>query len=65
MHLFFCSVVFRLWELFASENGKIGHYQPWVISKAVREVISREIRAGRWTVPRNQARLLLDIRNHS
>jgi len=65
MHLFLCNVVPRLWELFAGENDKLGDEQPWVIPKATREAIGREIKAGRKTVPLNQARSLRDINKHS
>jgi len=65
MHLFLCNVVPRMWELFAGENEKLGDDQPWVIPKAARETIGREIKAGRSTVPRSQARSLWNIHKHS
>ena len=65
MHLFLSSVVARLWELFACENERLGDDQPCVISKASREAIGREIKAGRPTIPLNQARALLDIYKQS
>jgi len=65
MHYFLSSVVARLWELFADENEKLGDDQPLVTSKASREAIGREIKAGRATIPLNKARALRDTSNHS
>jgi len=64
-HLCLCNVVPRLWELFSGENYKLGDEQPWVIPKATREAIGREIMAGCKTVPLRQARSLRDITKHS
>jgi len=61
MHLFLSNVVARLWELLAGENEKLGDDLPGVMSKASREAIGREIKAGRPTIPLNQARPLPDM----
>lgn len=65
MHLFWCNVVPRLWELFSGENEQLGDDQPCMIPTAVREAIGKEIKAGRSTVPSSQARALRDIHKHS
>jgi len=65
MRLFLFNVVPRMWELFAGENEKLGDDQPWVIPIAARETIGCEIKAGRSTVPRSQARSLRSIHKHS
>jgi len=58
IHLFLSNIVARLWELFAGKDEKLGDDQPCVISKATREAIGREIKAGRPTIPLTQARAL-------
>jgi len=65
MHLLLLNVVPRMWELFAGESDKLGEDQPWIIPKAVREAIGREVKAGRRTIPLSQARSLRDISKHS
>ena len=65
MHLFFCNVVPRLWQLLAGENEKLVEDQPCLIPRAVCETIGREIKAERPTVPLSQARSLRDIFKHS
>jgi len=61
MHLFLRKVVARLWELLAGENQKLGDDQRGVMSKANREAIGREIKAGRPTIPLKKKRALFGI----
>jgi len=65
MHLFLCSVVPSLCQLFAWLNEKLCNDQPCLIPKAVGEAIGREMRAGRPTVPLSQARSLRNIYKNS
>ena len=65
MHLLLLNVVSRMWEFFAGESDKLGKNQAWIMPKAVREAIGREVKAGRRTIPLSQARSLRDVSKHS